>query len=109
MYRAKCRPRGRSILIPNARELIDGYLDDALTADQQAELSAWIKANPENARIFAEAMLLHDRLRNTLGTAETPDAILPSLIIESPRGWLGGSWLLSSLARSTAAAVLLTT
>ncbi len=76
-------------MIPDARELIDGYLDDALTADQQAELSAWIKANPENARIFAEAMLLHDRLRNTLSTAETPDAILPTLTDESPRGWLG--------------------
>lgn len=94
-------------MIPDARELIDGYLDDALTADQQAELSAWIKANPENARIFAEAMLLHDRLRNTLSTAETPDAILPSLTIESSRGWLGGSWLMSSLTRTTAAAAVL--
>ncbi len=94
-------------MIPDARELIDGYLDDALTADQQAELSAWIKANPKNARIFAEAMLLHDRLRNTLGTAETPNAILPSLTIESPRDWLGSSWLMSSLTRATAAAAML--
>lgn len=94
-------------MIPDPREFIDGYLDDALTADQQAELSAWIKANPENARIFAEAMLLHDRLRNTLGTAETPDAIHPSLTVESPRGWLGGSWLMSSLARTTATAAVL--
>jgi len=94
-------------VIPDPREFIDGYLDDALTADQQAELSAWIKANPENARIFAEAMLLHDRLRNTLGTAETPDAIHPSLTVESPRGWLGGSWLMSSLARTTATAAVL--
>ena len=91
----------------DARELIDGYLDDALTANQQAELSAWIKANSEHARIFAEAMLLHDRLRNTLSTAETPDAIHPSLTIESPRGWLGGSWLMSSLTRTTAAAAVL--
>ena len=91
----------------DARELIDGYLDDALTADQQEELSAWIKANSEHARIFAEAMLLHDRLRNTLSTAETPDAIHPSLTIESPRGWLGGSWLMSSLTRTTAAAAVL--
>ena len=94
-------------MIPDNRELIDGYLDEALTADQQEELSAWIKANSEHARIFAEAMLLHDRLRNTLSTAETPDAIHPSLTIESPRGWLGGSWLMSSLTRTTAAAAVL--
>ena len=94
-------------MIPDNRELIDGYLDEALTSDQQEELSAWIKANPEHARIFAEAMLLHDRLRNTLSTAETPDAIHPSLTVESPRGWLGGSWLMSSLARTTAATAVL--
>ncbi len=94
-------------MIPGPRELIDGYLDDVLTSDQQTELSAWIKADPENARIFAEAMLLHDRLRNTLGTAETPDAIHPSLTVESPRGWLGDSWLMSSLARTTAATAVL--
>lgn len=58
-------------MISDSRELIDGYLDDALTAEQQEELSAWIKANPEHARIFAEAMLLHDRLRNTLGSDDS--------------------------------------
>jgi hypothetical protein len=94
-------------VIPDARELIDGYLDDALTADQQAELSAWIKANPEHARIFAEAMLLHDRLRNTLVATETREAIHPSLAVASPWGWLGGSWLMSPLARTTAAAAVL--
>ena len=94
-------------MIPDARELIDGYLDEALTADQQDELSAWIKANPEHARIFAEAMLLHDRLRNTLGAAETPEAIHPSLTIASPWDLLGGSWMMSPLARTTAAAAVL--
>jgi hypothetical protein len=94
-------------VIPDARELIDGYLDEALTADQQDELSAWIKANPEHARIFAEAMLLHDRLRNTLGAAETPEAIHPSLTIASPWDLLGGSWMMSPLARTTAAAAVL--
>jgi hypothetical protein len=94
-------------VIPDARELIDGYLDEALTADQQDELSAWIKANPEHARIFAEAMLLHDRLRNTLFATETREAIHPSLAVASPWGWLGGSWLMSPLARTTAAAAVL--
>ena len=94
-------------MTPDPRELIDGYLDDTLTADQYAELNAWIKANSEHARFFTEAMLLHDRLRNTLGTDETSVAIHRSTTIELHRGWLGGSWLMSSLARTMAAAVVL--
>lgn len=94
-------------MIPCPSELIDGYLDDALTADQQAELSAWIKANPENARIFAEAMLLHDRLRNTLGTDGALNDIQLSTNVESPRVWLATLWSTSSLARTTAAAAVL--
>ena len=46
--------------------LIHGYLDETLTAEQQNELANWIKAGPENARRFAEAVLLHDRLRTEL-------------------------------------------
>ena len=52
------------------RELIDGYFDDALTAEEHHTLSAWIKAHPEHARTFAEATLLHDHLRNTLSIDE---------------------------------------
>jgi hypothetical protein len=94
-------------VIPDPRELIDGYLDDALTADQQEELSAWIKTNPEHARIFAEAMLLHDRLRNTLAAYEMPVALRRSSNIGPPRGWLGEAWLTSSFARTTAAVAVL--
>ena len=46
--------------------LIDGYLDDVLTIEQHEELSAWIRASPENVRTFAAAVMLHDRLRNEL-------------------------------------------
>ena len=94
-------------MISDPRELIDGYLDDALTADQQEELSAWIKANPEHARIFAEAMLLHDRLRNALAMDENSVAIRRSSNIGPPRGWFGEAWLTSSFARTTAAASVL--
>lgn len=48
----------------DAREFIDGYLDETLTAEQQHTLGEWIKAAPENARQFAAAALLHDRLRS---------------------------------------------
>jgi hypothetical protein len=56
--------------MPDPRELIDGYFDDTLTADQLKSLSAWIKADPNNARAFAQSSLLHDRLRNTFAIAE---------------------------------------
>jgi hypothetical protein len=89
------------------RELIDGYFDDTLTADQHAAFSAWIKADREHARIFAETTLLHNRLRDTLAMDESSVAIDPPSTLEAPRGWLGGSWLTSSLARTTAAAAVL--
>ena len=49
-----------------AQFLIDGYLDDVLTIEQHEELSAWIRSSPENARTFAAAVMLHDRLRNEM-------------------------------------------
>ncbi len=57
-------------MMTNPRELIDGYFDDRLTVEQHEALSEWIKANPENARIFANATLLHDRLRNTFAIVD---------------------------------------
>ncbi len=47
----------------SATDLIHGYLDETLTAEQQVELANWIKASPEHARQFSETVLLHDRLR----------------------------------------------
>ncbi|MFO0923355.1 MAG: hypothetical protein U0905_12795 [Pirellulales bacterium] len=48
------------------KEFIDGYLDDMLTEEQHALLCNWIKADPKNARQFAEAVKLHDQLRNAV-------------------------------------------
>lgn len=47
----------------SATDLIHGYLDETLTAEQQVELENWIKESPEHAGQFAETVLLHDRLR----------------------------------------------
>ncbi len=47
------------------RDLIDGYLDDTLTADELTQLSHWIKSDPNHAQVFAQAALLHDRLHDT--------------------------------------------
>ena len=48
----------------DAQQLIHGYLDDSLTAEQHEQLSQWIKSNPDHARAFAAQVMLHDRLRN---------------------------------------------
>jgi hypothetical protein len=49
--------------------LIHAYIDQTATSSEESELSAWIQADPANARKFAEAIRLHDALRNaaTLG------------------------------------------
>lgn len=62
----------------NPREWIDGYLDDALTPEQHAALQLWIKADPQHAKIFAEAALLHDRLQNAIA-ADSSVLQLPEL------------------------------
>ncbi|TWU16177.1 hypothetical protein [Allorhodopirellula heiligendammensis] len=46
------------------QDLISGYIDDSLSREQLQELSEWINFEPSNARQFASALLLHDRLRN---------------------------------------------
>lgn len=44
--------------------LISRYLDGLLSEDEFKELTAWIAEKPEHATQFAQASLLHDRLRN---------------------------------------------
>ena len=51
-------------------ELISGYLDESLSTEEQGELEEWIRESPENARRFARAGMLHDRLQNELGMAD---------------------------------------
>ena len=46
------------------QQLIDGYLDETLSSDEQELLNRWLKAAPENAQQLAQATLLHDRLRS---------------------------------------------
>jgi hypothetical protein len=57
-------------MMTDPREFIDGYFDDTLTVEQHEALSEWIKANQENARIFANATLLHDHLRDSFAIVD---------------------------------------
>lgn len=54
-------------------ELINGYLDETLTEEQIADLSQWIKSDPQHARQFAKQLLLHDQLRSLWIVAENHD------------------------------------
>lgn len=50
--------------------LVDGYLDETLSSAEHDELAAWIRADPAHARVFAEAVVLHDRLHAEMLAAE---------------------------------------
>ncbi|MCP4786404.1 MAG: FecR domain-containing protein [Fuerstiella sp.] len=60
-------------MTPGIDELISGYLDGVLTDEQQAELSKWIEADPENADQFADAILLDNRLHAEVIAAQHKD------------------------------------
>ncbi|MEM7011678.1 MAG: FecR domain-containing protein [Verrucomicrobiota bacterium] len=63
---------------PEMEEKISDYLDDSLSAEEMAELADWIKADPANARQFARASMLHDRLQSEMKlAAETKLKIIP--------------------------------
>ncbi|MEO0474634.1 MAG: LamG-like jellyroll fold domain-containing protein [Planctomycetota bacterium] len=47
-------------------DLIDLYLDGALTAEAAAELNAWVKASPEHAEEFARRTFIHRRIYENL-------------------------------------------
>ena len=49
---------------PEIEELIEGYFDETLEPAELESLAAWIRADAGNAKQFARAALLHDRLFN---------------------------------------------
>lgn len=75
-----------------ADRLIHRYLDGALTAEQEAGLNAWVKADPANAARFAAAARLHDRLRDVVRTPKEPsaNAVAPPRRAWRPARYVGG-------------------
>lgn len=65
-----------------AASLIDGYLDELLTADEHQQLAQWIKADPSHARQFAEAVMLHDQLRADMLAADVLTAECPPTTLQ---------------------------
>ncbi len=86
-------------------DLINGYLDDMLTAEQHATLSEWIQSDAVHARQFAEAIMLHDRLRNEfafLQEVQEANAIVESATIVQSKGFSLRSYSLMATAASLA-------
>ncbi|MGB7347934.1 MAG: hypothetical protein WBD20_27160 [Pirellulaceae bacterium] len=82
--------------------LIDLYLDDSLSSEQQAQLNEWIKSDPKNARQFASRAMLHDRLRSELAVVDDAKVELPN----NSQSMTRRRWPFA--LASTACAVLLT-
>jgi len=84
------------------REWIDGYLDDALDADQQQALAEWLRASEENRLQFMRAVRHHQQLRQAV------QAIAIGAMVEretaAPGAWRIGPWL--GAAAAAAALVL---
>lgn len=78
------------------QQLIQSYLDDALTAEQHDQLSQWLKADPAHAREFASAAMLHDRLRNEAVNLEPSAEVVPLPAPAATRRWSGSFFALTT-------------
>lgn len=70
-------------------ERISGYFDESLSAEELAELADWIRADPANARQFARAAMLHDRLQSEMSAFEA--ATSEKKIVRFPTQWLAAA------------------
>lgn len=86
------------------QEIIDGYLDEILTEDEHTELCHWIKSDPKNARRFAEAVMLHDQLRNAACMDLSGKHFVRREGPNAPSTWIGRTIVSKSLW-STAASI----
>ena len=53
-------------MINNIQNLIDNYLDEALSEEQELELINWLKSSSSNANKFASAIQFHNKLHDIL-------------------------------------------
>lgn len=64
-------------------DLLHQYLDQPLTAQEQAELGSWLAESPAHARRFTELLLLHNQLRSE---SLTLAASVPAMSVNSTGG-----------------------
>lgn len=90
-------------MTPDISHLISGYLDDVLTDDQQAELAAWIEADPANADQFAQSVFLDNRIHAEVNAAPF-NAMDDVVHATTQRNWIHQRW--PQIAATLAACVL---
>lgn len=76
--------------------LIDGYLDETLSPEEHDAFAQWLQEAPQHRQRFAEAVLLHDRLRGELvAMSATAPELQPAA---SPLGVSRPRWRMGSAA-----------
>lgn len=88
-------------------ELIHGYLDGHLSAEQESELCDWVKSNQANARAFADAIRLHDAMRNAKGMRQELEPTTKTSPIPPRKPHAGRSIVIGTGLAGLAAGVLL--
>ena len=72
------------------KTLVDGYLDETLSSEEHSSFVQWLHESPQNRQRFAEAALLHDRLRGEIlamsSTAPAMHPTTPEIVRSSSRG-----------------------
>jgi anti-sigma factor RsiW len=61
----------------DSQQLIHGYLDDTLSAEEHTAFEHWLQESPSHAQQFAAVAMLHDRLRSELALSELGAATAP--------------------------------
>ena len=89
------------------RHLIDGYFDDMLTSDELLALRDWIQSDPEHAKAFARASLLHDRLRDALASGDSTEEASAVTATNLSPDWFRGSLFSTSFWGTTASVTVL--
>ena len=75
--------------------LINGYLDETLSSEELVCFQQWLRETPQNRQRFAEAALLHDRLRGeilAMSTTTPPVRATAAGDVRSRSPWRRGSY-----------------
>lgn len=87
---------------PN-HQLVDRWLEDALTDQEQQQLSEWLKQDPANMRQFVEANIREQQLKDAVRLASQTEQVSQRVDVEPPARrtpWLLGGSLALALALS---------
>ena len=88
------------------QSLIDGYFDDVLSPEHLRRVESLLRENPEFARRFASASLLHDRLRTEFSLPDIGNADHATSARTTPALPPRRRWVVATMAATAALVVL---